>query len=206
MPSPLISAAVTAAGVLPVAKGCWVAKLGVVAPGAVVLSSTDTVLAPAFATIRSGLPSPLISAVVTEYGVLPVAKGCWVAKLGVLAPGAVVLSSTDTVLPLSFATIRSGLPSPLISAAVTETGPLPVAKVCWVAKLGVLAPGAVVLSSTDTVLPLSFATIRSGLPSPLISAVVTETGPLPAAKSLIRPACLAPGGSILTLCAEERFT
>jgi hypothetical protein len=29
-----------------------------------------------------------------------------------------------------------------------------VAKVCWVAKLGVVAPGAVVLSSTETVLLL----------------------------------------------------
>ena len=32
----------------------------------------------------------------------------------------------------------------------TEAGALPVAKVCCVAKLGVVAPGAVVLSSTDT--------------------------------------------------------
>ena len=62
-----------------------------------------------------------------------------------------VLSSTDTVPESSFATIRSGLPSPLMSAAVTESGSLPVAKVCWVAKVGVVAPGAVVLSSTDTV-------------------------------------------------------
>ncbi len=61
---------------------------------------------------------------------MPVAKVCWVAKLGVAAPGAVVLSSTETVLLLKFATIRSGLPSPLTSAAVTEIGLLPVAKVC----------------------------------------------------------------------------
>ena len=122
------------------------------------------------------MPSPLTSAAVTETGSLPVAKVCWVAKLGVVAPGAVVLSSTDTVLSARFATIRSGLPSPLMSAAVTESGSLPVAKVCWVAKVGVVAPGAVVLSSTDTVLPPKFATIRSGLPSPLISAAVTENG------------------------------
>src|SRR5271169_4944975 len=144
MPSPLISATVTEAGVLPVAKGCWVAKLGVVAPGAVVLSSTDTVLAPAFATIRSGLLSPLISAAITDKGALLVAQGCLVAQRGVLAPGAVVLSSTETVLLLKFATIRSGLPSPLISAAITENGwlSLPVAKGCWVAKLGVKLPPA----------------------------------------------------------------
>jgi hypothetical protein len=87
-----------------------------------VLSNTETVLSKRFATIRSGLPSPFRSAVVTEYGLLPVAKTCWVAKLGVVAPGAVVLSSTETVALLVFATIRSGLPSPLRSATVTETG------------------------------------------------------------------------------------
>ena len=48
--------------------------------------------------------------------------------------------------------MRSGLPSPLMSAAATETGSLPVAKVCWAAKVGVVAPAAVVFSSTDTVL------------------------------------------------------
>ena len=81
------------------AKVCWAAKVGVaVAPGAVVFSSTDTVSEPAFATIRSGLPSPFKSAAVTEDGSLPVAKVCWAAKERVVAPGAVVFSSTDTVL------------------------------------------------------------------------------------------------------------
>jgi hypothetical protein len=41
-----------------------------------------------------------------------------------------VLSSTDTVVVLEFATIKSGKPSPLTSAVVTEIGPLPVAKDC----------------------------------------------------------------------------
>ena len=82
---------------------------------------------------------------------MPVAKVCWAAKEAVVAPGAVVFSSTDTVFESPFATIRSGLPSPLKSAAVTENGPLPVAKVCWAAKEAVAAPGAVVFSSTDTV-------------------------------------------------------
>ena len=80
------------------------------------------------------------------------AKVCWAAKLAVVAPGAVVFSSTDTVLEPVLATRRSGRPSPFTSAAATERGPLPVAKVCWAAKLGVVAPGAVVFSSTDTVL------------------------------------------------------
>src|SRR5208282_979882 len=177
LPSPLTSAAVTEDGQLPTANVCWVAKLGVVAPGAVLLSSTETVPLLEFATIRSGLPSPLTSAAVTEAGPMPTAKVCWVAKLGVVAPGAVVLSSTDTVPLPPFATIRSGLPSPLTSATVTEAGQLPTAKVCGVAKLSVVAPGAVVLSSTETVPDLvSFATIRSGLPSPLTSAAVTEDG------------------------------
>jgi len=78
-----------------------------------------------------------------------------------------VLSSTDTVLLFWFAAIRSGLPSPLTSATVTENGEASVAKLCWVAKLGVVAPGAVVLSSTETALSPWSATIRSGLPSPL---------------------------------------
>ena len=47
------------------------------------------------------------------------AKVVWGAKEGVAAPVAVVFSSTDTVFELRFATIRSGLPSPFKSAAVT---------------------------------------------------------------------------------------
>jgi len=75
--------------------------------------------------------------VVTGTGALPVAKFCRIAKLGLVAPEAVVLSSTETVLLPLFATIRSGLSSPSMSVAVTENGALPVAKVCWTAKLGV---------------------------------------------------------------------
>src|SRR5690349_4235397 len=85
---------------------------------------------------------------------------CVAAKLGVAAPEAVVFSSTETMLP---DTIRSGLPSPLMSAAVTDLGFSPVAKACCAEKLGTAAPGAVVLSSTDTSLSPSFVTIRSGL-------------------------------------------
>ena len=170
------------------------AKLAVVAPGAVVLSSTETVLPVSFATIKSGKPSPLSVGHRHRHGAMPVAKVCWVAKVGVVAPGAVVLSSTETccydirddqvgfavavdvrrrhrlayaaggegllggeargararssgveqhrtVLSPEFVTIRSGLPSPLRSAAVTETRPVATVKVCWVAKLAVVAPG-----------------------------------------------------------------
>ena len=73
--------------------------------------------------------------------------------------------------------MRSGLPSPLTSATATESGSTPVAKVCWAAKEAVVAPGAVVFSSTLTLLLPALATTRSGLPSPLTSATATETGP-----------------------------
>ncbi len=154
-PSPLTSPSATAKGSLPVAKVCWGAKEGVVAPGAVVLSSvvfssTPTFLSEELATRRSGLPSPLTSPNAAEKGLLPVAKVCWAAKEDVADPGAVVFSSTPTVPSPSLATRRSGLPSPLTSPTATETGFPPVAKVCWGAKEGAVAPGAVVFSSTDT--------------------------------------------------------
>ncbi len=84
-----------------------------------------------------------------------------------------VLSSTETVLSLLFAVIRSGMPSPLMSATAMVVGSLPVVKVCCVAKLGVVAPGVVVLSSTETVSPLLLETIRSGIPSLFTSTAAT---------------------------------
>src|SRR5262249_39141482 len=137
-----------------------VAVAAVISTG--VFNSTDTVLALMLATLRSGLPSPFTSDAATERGLFPVAKVCWVANDAGVAPGAVVLTSTDTVSSFCLAPIRSGLPSPFTSDAATERGAVPVAKVCWVAKDGVLAPGAVVFNSTDTVLLVKLATIRSG--------------------------------------------
>src|SRR5262245_44084726 len=136
------------------ASSSWmvpVAGLPLSVIGTTVLSSTDTVLEPLLATARSGRPSPLTSAAATAWGLLPVAKVCGAAKLGAAAPGAVVFSSTDTVAEPKFATARSGVPSPLTSAAATAKGRLPAAKVCGAAKLGAAAPGAVVFSNTDTV-------------------------------------------------------
>src|SRR5271166_3871509 len=178
-PSPFTSAAATESGPLPVAKDCWAAKLGVVAPAAVVFSSTDTVPEYKLATMRSGRPSPFKSATATERGSTPVAKDCWAAKLGVVAPAAVVFSSTDTVPEYKLATMRSGRPSPFKSATATERGSTPVAKVCWAAVLGVVAPAAVVFSSTDTVSEPKLATMRSDLPSPFKSATATDSGALP---------------------------
>src|SRR5262245_3157797 len=137
------------------ASSSWmvpVAGLPLIVIGTTVLSSTDTVLEKELATARSGLPSPLTSATATPRGRVAVAKVVGAAKLGAAAPGAVVFSSTDTVLSTLLVTARSGLPSPLTSAAATPPrGRLPVAKVFWAAKLGAAAPGAVVFSSTDTV-------------------------------------------------------
>src|SRR4029434_1051077 len=115
---------------------CLQAKLGGSAPGAVVFNSTEAVLEPVFATARSSLPSPFTSPTVTDTGPEPVVKSCLAAKLGGAPPGALVFSSTDTVLELSFATARSSLPSRFTSPTVTDTGPEPVAKSCLAAKLG----------------------------------------------------------------------
>jgi hypothetical protein len=117
------------------------------------LSSTETALSWILIRMRSGWPSPLTSAVVTQVGKFPETNFCWMVKLAVVAPEVVELISTETWLPPPSATITSGRPSPLTSAAVTQEGlSAATAKVCWVAKLGVVAPRAVVLSSTEIVL------------------------------------------------------
>ena len=159
-------------------------KLGVAAPGSVVLSNTATVLELKFTMAKSNLPSPLRSPTATDRGPSPVTKSCLTAKLEVAAPGVVVLSSTDTVA-IKFATTRSSFPSPLKSPIATDKGLSPVGKSCLVAKLGVAAPGAVVFSSTDTVLELILATARSSFPSRFRSATVTNTGPVPVVKSCL---------------------
>jgi hypothetical protein len=46
-------------------------------------------------------------------------EGTWVAKVGVVAPVAVVLSRMEAVLP-RFATAKSGFPSPLMSPMLTD--------------------------------------------------------------------------------------
>src|SRR6476469_3648111 len=175
-PSLLKSPMLMEAGLVPVAKGTWVAKVGVAAPGAVVLSRMEAVLLPAFATAKSGLPSPLKSPMLMEAGLVPVAKGTWVAKVGVAAPVAVVLSRMEAVLLPAFATAKSGLPSPLMSPMLTDWGLLPVVKSSLVAKVGVEAPVGVVLSRMEAVLLSRFAVAKSGFPSPLMSPMLTEKG------------------------------
>jgi hypothetical protein len=65
---------------------------------AVVLSRMEAVLLPLFATAKSGFPSPLKSPMLTEMGSLPVVKSTLGAKVGVVAPVAVVLSRMEAVL------------------------------------------------------------------------------------------------------------
>jgi len=77
-----------------------VAKLGVVALVAVVLSRMETSLVNLFATAKSGFPSPLKSSMLTSLGLLPVGKSTLVAKVGVVALVAVVLSRMEAVLLL----------------------------------------------------------------------------------------------------------
>ena len=75
-----------------------------------------------------------------------------------------------------FAQIKSTLPSPLTSAAVTETGPVPT-----LGGGGSTKPPLPLFVSTDSVLSPTFALIKSTLPSPLTSAATTEKGLLPTA-------------------------
>jgi hypothetical protein len=62
-----------------------------------VLSRMETVLSK-FVTAKSGLPSPLKSPMLTDQGLLPVVKSTLVAKVGVVALVAVVLSRMEAVL------------------------------------------------------------------------------------------------------------
>src|SRR4028118_504796 len=112
----------------------------------------------------------------TEMGPSPVGHGTWVAKAGVVSPVAVVLSRMEALSLSKFATAKSGFPSPLISPMLTETGSLPVVKVTWVPKVGVVAPVAVVLSRMETLSLLLFAVAKSGFPSPVVAAVVAGRG------------------------------
>jgi hypothetical protein len=72
------------------------AKVGVVAPVAVVLRWMEVLLI-LFATATSGEPSKLKSAMLTAVGLPPVFKSTVGAKVGVVAPVAVVLMRMEVV-------------------------------------------------------------------------------------------------------------
>ena len=118
----------------------------------VALSRMETLLLLRFATAKSGLPSSLMSPKLTDLGAVPVPKVTWVVKVGVVALVAVVLSRMETSLLILFATAKSGLPSPLMSPKLRSEGSVPVPKVTWVAKVGVVVRVEVLLSRMETVL------------------------------------------------------
>jgi len=180
-PSPLMSPMLTKIGKLPVVRSTLVAKVGVVALVAVVLSRMEALLSPRFVTAKSGLPSPLKSPMLTDSELVPVVKSTLVAKVGVVAP--VVLSRMEALPLPQCATAKSGLPSPLKSPMPTDSGAVPVVKSTLGAKVGVVAP--VVLSRMETVLLSKFVTARSGFPSPLMSPMLTKVGVVPVAKSTL---------------------
>ena len=85
----------------------------------------------------------------------------------------VVFNSTATLSALNLVAARSGLPSPLKSAAATEVCVLPAAKLVGAVKVPPVPP-----SSTKTRLSLKLVTARSGSPSRLKSATATAETPL----------------------------
>jgi len=100
------------------------------AAGVEVFSSTDTVLLKRFAATRSARPSPLTSAVVTEAGESPTAKGGLRAEHVGAGAGGPCPAAPTTVLLFWFAVIRSAVGRrPFTSAVVTEAGLRPTAMV-----------------------------------------------------------------------------
>jgi len=149
LPSPLKSLTESDRGPVTTGKSVLAENEGVVAPGAVVFKNTETVLDTLFGTARSGKPSPLKSAMGTEYGPFPVVKSVFAENVGVVAPGTVVFKNTEIVLEPPFATTRSGKPSPLRSPMETPSVALPAVKSVLADNVGVAAPGAVVFKNTE---------------------------------------------------------
>src|SRR5437763_961032 len=96
-----------------------------------------------------------------------------------LAVGA--FSSTETSLEAPSATARSGLPSPFRSPIATEMGWLWAPKLTAELKESVFEL-TVVFSNTETSAVPALATARSGLPSPFMSPMATDSGRLWAPK------------------------
>src|SRR4051812_44741482 len=153
--APSKSPTATELGLCPTGKDCWGAKLGVAPPTGVVFRNTEMLLpSNPLPVTTSGLPSPLKSPTATLFGPCPpTGKACGGAKLAVVAPTGVVFSSTETLYVFEMAVTMSGLLSPLKSPTATEIVYNPPGKVCWGAKLAVVAPTGVVFSSTETLYP-----------------------------------------------------
>jgi hypothetical protein len=91
-------------------------ELAVMEPDVLIFLKTETELLLAFATTRSGLPSPSTSQMAVPYGLVPGTKSSLEAnELAVMEPELLVFLKTETVLLLIFVTTMSGLPSPSTS-------------------------------------------------------------------------------------------
>ena len=222
-PSPSKSALATADGCEPVAKSVFAAKPPSPSP-----SRTETLAEPALATTMSRSPSP-VEVGARDSGRQRPGREVRAAPSDPPDARGVVLSSTETLLPLTFATARSRSPSSSKSALVTANGVAPGREVGLRAE----APRAVAEQdrhgardrvgdrqvavavavdvraghrvrecpggevgraaklpsptprSTVTLPEPAFAMARSGLPSPSKSALVTDFGLAPVAKSVL---------------------
>src|SRR4028118_2429563 len=91
-----------------------------------------------FVTATSGFPSKLKSPMLTELGVSPVGKSTLGAKVGVVAPVAVVLRRMEVVfLVRKFTVAKSGFPSKLKSPMLSDLGRGPAGKFSLGGKAGV---------------------------------------------------------------------
>src|SRR4028119_1731897 len=106
------------------------------------------------------------------------------AKVGVVASVAVMLGRMEMVLPLLFAVATSGDPSPLKSSMPIQKALSAVVKSSLGAKVGVVAPVAVVLRWMEVLLK-AFAAATSSFPSKLMSPMLTEVGLAPVLKSTL---------------------
>src|SRR4028118_415910 len=136
-----------------------------------------------FGVAISGFPSPLMSPMLNEPP-SPVFKSTVGAKVGVVAPVAVVLGWMEVVLLLLFPVTISGFPSKLKSPILIQKALFPGFKSTLGAKVGVVAPVAVVLRWMEVLLIL-FATATSSFPSKLKSPMLTEVGLPPVFKSTV---------------------
>ena len=110
---------------MPAENNCLAAKL--IAPIVDSLRNTEILSAgKALATIRSGLPSPLKSAMLTAIGALAVVAVIAAAKLGAVPGVVVVLRYTDTTFTPAFTVAISKKPSPSTSPTETEEIAVPV--------------------------------------------------------------------------------
>jgi hypothetical protein len=101
-----------------------------------------------------------------------------------MEPEELVFLKIEIVLLFSFATTKSGLPSPSTSPAATLVGLDPVVKSTFEAKeLAVMEPEVLVFLKTETELLLLFATVKSGFPSSSTSLTATLYGLAPVVKS-----------------------